>query len=62
MNSDAVSRLVGSCKNILKMQYGARLLSQGAIKTVTNFSSRDMVTLLYVSSNSQIFNKLVAAM
>jgi len=46
MNSDAVLRWIGSCKNILKMPYSACLLSRKvAIETVSNFASGDMVTL-----------------
>jgi len=46
-----------------KMPYSACLLSRKvAVETVRNFASADMVTLPYVSSNSQFFNKPVASM
>jgi len=46
-----------------KMPYSACLLSRKvAIETVKNFASADMVTLSYISSNSQFFHKPVASM
>jgi len=38
MNSDAVLRLIGTCKNILKMPYSVGLLRKLAIETVSNLS------------------------
>jgi len=46
-----------------KMPYSACLLPRKvAFETVTIFTSADMVTLSYVSSNSQFFNNPVASM
>jgi len=45
------------------MKYSACLFSRKvAIETVRNFASVDMVTLSYVSSNSQFFSKPVTGM
>jgi len=66
MNSDAVLQWIGNCKNILKLSYGACLLSRKAaieiVSNVSDFASGDIVTQSYVSSNAQIFNKPVAGM
>ena len=44
-DSDAVSRWIGSCKNVLKFPYSVCLLSRKvAIQTVRNFAPSDTVT------------------
>jgi len=60
-DSNAVLRWI--CKNILKMQYSTCFLSRKvATENARKFASEGMVTLSYVSSNLQFFNKPVAGM